>query len=284
MSGNVFIVGKNSFIAKRISAEKLSNFDNIIYTSSTSSGDALVLNLETPEKFNYQLINKNDIVLLFASISSPDVCQKKPDLAYNINVTGTVRFIDSALRRNARIIFFSSDTVYGEAEAAVDENSSANPIGAYAVMKYSVEKEFLNERNFKVFRLSYVYSRDDKYTSYLKKCTENNTIAEIYHPIFRNVIFIDDVVDATVLLVFRWEEFKNQLFNICGPHLLSRLDIANLYKDQVDPTLQMKVVKPDRDYYSARPKTIQMKSLYLENLLGRKPAPIVEAIKLEFKQ
>lgn len=284
MSGNVFIVGKNSFIAKRISAEKLFNFDNVIYTSSTSSGDVLVLNLETPEKFNYQLINKNDIVLLFASISSPDVCQKKPDLAYNINVTGTVRFIDSALRRNARIIFFSSDTVYGEAKTAVDENSSVNPIGAYAVMKYSVEKEFLNERNLKVFRLSYVYSRDDKYTSYLRKCTENNTIAEIYHPIYRNVIFIDDVVVATVSLLFRWEEYKNQLFNICGPHLLSRLDLANLYKDHVDPKLLMKVVEPDKDYYSARPKTIQMSSLYLENLLGRKPAPIVEAIKLEFDQ
>jgi len=282
MLANLFIIGKNSFIAKRFLSQKLSIFNNVFYTSSSSSSDVLALNLETPEKFNYQLINKDDIVLLFASISSPDICQNKPDLAYQINVAGTVRLIESVLKRSARIIFFSSDTVYGEAVTEVDENSPANPLGAYAMMKYSVEKEFVLQQNVKVFRLSYVYSRDDKYTSYLRNCSRNNSIAEIYHPVYRNVIFINDVIEAAVSLAFHWKEYNNQLFNICGPQLLSRLDLANLYKDRVDQKLQMKVIEPDQEYYRARPKTIHMKSLYLENLLGRKPVPISEAIKQEF--
>ena len=48
-------------------------------------------------------------------------------------------------------------------EAPFDENSDPKPLGEYGKMKLLVEKEFSREERFKTLRLSYVFSKDDKF-------------------------------------------------------------------------------------------------------------------------
>ena len=279
----LFVIGKNGYIAKRLLTICLSRKIDISVTSSQSSNNDLKLDLSQPEKFDYDLISKSNLIVLLASISSPDVCKNDFEFAYSINVTGTIKFIEEALKKNARILFFSSDVVYGDTKKKVDENAPISPFGKYAVMKNIVENTFSNEKNFKVFRLSYVFSKTDKFFAYLVSCTKNQTFADIFHPFLRSVIYIEDVIEAILNLHENWGDQSTQVFNICGNRLYSRKEIAELYVKKIDPDLKLNIIKPNNDFFKARPEVINVKSLYLRRLLGRDPLTMEQAIQYEFK-
>lgn len=268
------IIGKNGFIAKKL-------FDRGDYKTTTSNKDDLdgiYFDLNESQEFDYSILDEDTNIILLAAVSSPDICNNNYDEAYKVNVIGTKYFIKKALKRGAKILFFSSDVVYGNTIDKVDENSKTNPFGNYAKMKDEVEKSFEGEQNFKVFRLSYVLSKEDKYLSYLKSCAEKNNVAEVFHPFSRKVVSIEDVLEAIENILFKWDEFDNQKFNICGSEDISRKDIADFYNDAIGGKLKYKTLVPDDKFWEARPKDINMNSIYFEKLLGRKSFKIQQAI------
>jgi len=268
------IIGKNGFIAKKL----FERGEHKVTTSNKLSSDDIYLNLNNPKIFDYSFIDEKTNIIFLAAISSPDICNNNYDEAYKVNVTGTKYFIEEAIKRGAKVLFFSSDVVYGNTLSEVDEYSETNPFGNYAKMKDEVEKAFKNETNFKVFRLSYVLSKEDKYLSYLKSCVDRNEVAEVFHPFSRKVVYIEDVLEAIENILFKWDDFENQKFNICGEKDISRKNIADIYNQAINNKLRYKVIEPNNNFWRARPKNINITSIYLEKLLGRKPTKIQDAI------
>lgn len=268
------IIGRNGFIAKKL-------IDKANYQTTTSdlgNNGSLFLDLKNPENFEYATLNKDTTIVLLAAVSSPDICNNNYEEAYKINVIGTKYFISKAIKRGAKVLFFSSDVVYGNTIKKVTENSQTNPFGNYAKMKDEVEKAFEGEANFKVFRLSYVLSKEDKYLSYLKNCINKNEVAEVFHPFTRKVVYIEDVLQSIENIIENWEKFDNQKFNICGDEDISRKDIADFYNEVVGNKLQYTIIEPDDKFWEARPKDINITSIYLEKLLDRQPTKIKVAI------
>ena len=216
-----------------------------------------------------------------AAESSPDVCANEYERAYALNVLGTAEFIKDALKRGAKVLFFSSDVVYGHREEPVNENDPTEPVGVYAEMKCRVEEEFRGTKDFKVFRPSLVFSKESIFAANLMDCV-NEQKAITAFPMKRSVIYVDDIVEAALNLFERWEEFHNWSFNLCGPELLSRAELAGLYKDIIDDRLEIVQAEAPDGFFLKRPRTINMQSLYLEGLLKRKPTTISEAMKMEF--
>jgi nucleoside-diphosphate-sugar epimerase len=147
-----------------------------------------------------------------------------------------------------------------------------------------LKKTFNEFQNFKVFRLSYVLSNEDKYLSYLKNCIDKNEVAEVFHPFTRKVVYIEDVLQAIENIIKKWDTFDNQKFNICGEEDISRKDIADFYNEAMENKLKYSVTEPDEKFWKARPKDINIKSLYLEKLIGRKPTKIKDAIHQIIKE
>ena len=280
---NIFIIGSNGYIANRLVKNITAKHEIKLVSSHPHGADEIYLDLADASVFKYGLINKDDYVVLLASVSSPDICNNNFDLAYKINVTGTALFARECLKRQARLLFFSSDTVYGDSGESFDENSKCDPAGKYAKMKYEVETEFIGERGFKVFRPSYVFSRDDKFTKYLYDCSRQAKVAEVFHPFYRSTVYIEDLTLAVTSILDEWDKWGNKVFNICGPKLISRLDLAGIYKDEIDRGLKIKSVEPPPDFFESRPRKIEMKSLYFSKLIKRYPITINEAMALEFK-
>lgn len=268
------IIGKNGFIAKKL----LKRGQYKVTTSNELSSDDVYLDLKNSESFDYSYINEQTNIIFLAAISSPDICNNNYDEAYKVNVTGTKSFIEEAIKKGAKVLFFSSDVVYGNTIENVDEDSKTNPFGNYAKMKDEVEKAFENEKNFKVFRLSYVLSKEDKYLSYLKSCVDKNEVAEVFHPFSRKVVYIEDVLEAIENILAKWDNFENQKFNICGEEDISRKDIADFYNKATANKLEYKILEPDDSFWEARPRDINITSIYLEKLLDRKPTKIKNAI------
>lgn len=277
------IVGKTSYIAQRLRQYLNNNYISLTRNDCNDKERDNYFDLLHPMNFDYEIIKPGDFIIFFAAISSPDICEKHYTHAYQINVVGTKYFIEKALNRGARVLFFSSDMVYGNYPHLVfDELSKPDPIGRYAQMKLEVEESFRAYDNFYVFRLSYVFSKDDKFTKYLISCFKNGLPADVFSSLYRNVIYIEDVIQA--ILVLEKNNSNHKLFNLSGIENLSRLDLANLLKSGVYPQLEIRIVEPENSFFEYRPPKIQTKSIHLESLLNRSPLTIKEAIKLEFKE
>lgn len=278
---NILIAGATGYIGHALfDKAKVNCF--AYGTSSTGKNGLLPLRLDAPSEFDYGVIRPGDVVFLTAAISAPDICAREHELAWAVNVTGTSEFIAKVMVRGGRVIFFSSDTVYGQRDDEFDERAACNPAGEYAEMKHEVEKRFLGDPLFKAIRLSYVFSRDDKFTKYLSGCAKRGEEADIFHPFYRAVIHRDDVVEGAIALTQRWDEFSQRTINFGGPEVLSKIDFADCLKSVALPNLRYRVTEPGDEFFNNRPRVIAMSSNILPELLGRPSRCLLEAAQIEF--
>lgn len=219
---------------------------------------------------------EGDIAILLSAISSPDICENNYELAYSINVTGTAKFIDYCFSRRTKVIFLSSDTVNGATGNKVNnEYSEVNPFGNYAKMKYEIEKRYKDNPLFKTLRLSYVLSEEDKFTKYLASCIEKGAYAEVFNGMFRNVILLDTVLESIYRLTMNFDFNNFYLINVSGNQCLSRIDIAEWYKKNIDKRLVYKTIPVPESILNGRPNIIKTESLFLVKLLGHKLTNII---------
>jgi dTDP-4-dehydrorhamnose reductase len=277
----VIVVGSTGYIGSQLYSRAMSKLMTH-GTSSKGESGLLHLQLDAPNDFQYEIIQPLDAVLLTAAISAPDICSREHARAWAVNVTGTTEFVENVINRGGRVIFFSSDTIYGERSDEIDEQAACNPAGEYAEMKCEVEKRFLGNPLFKVIRLSYVFSREDKFTKYLSGCEERGEEAEIFDPFYRAVIHREDAVDGAIALVSRWDEFPQSIINFGGPDVLARTDFAKILQEVALSKLHFRVVEPEANFFKNRPRVIAMQSPILPKLLGRPARTLSEAAKFEF--
>lgn len=275
------VVGGTGYIGSQILARSRSRW-NPIGTSSQTTSAMLHLDLRDPVAFDYSIIGTDDVIFLTAGISAPDRCANDYQGSYAVNVKGTSEFIARSLERGARVIFFSSDTVYGESDTDVDESGACHPGGQYGRMKHEVEQRFLSIPAFKAIRLSFVFSRRDQFTKYLLHCASTGTKAEVFHPFYRAVIHLDDVVDGVLALAQKWNEISAQTINFGGPDVVSRADFAEIIRSVAVPSLAYTVKVPPPEFLANRPGTIRMRSPRLGVLLDRAARSLAEAAKIEF--
>ena len=227
-------------------------------------------------------IKEGDVIIFAAAISEPSVVSAQFGKALAVNVESTGEFIETALGKGCKVLFLSSDAVYGDVETGFDESHPVNPKGAYAEMKAVVEKRFEGNPNFKALRLSYNFYKDDRFTKYLRQCEENGVEAEVFDPLTRSVVHRDDTVDAILSIAANWDNADGQYINCGGPEVLSRQQFTEIVKRVALPTLKFKVTQPPAKFYGDRAAFSEMYSPNLEKILGRKRHTIQEAVELEF--
>lgn len=222
------------------------------------------IDLNQPTNFDYSVLSGIDFIIFTAAISGPDKCASDFEQCWNINVVGTEHFITSAIERGCKVLFFSSDAVFGEDLGVVfDELSKTNATTAYGRMKKHVEDTFRGKLNFKAIRLSYVASKKDRFTSYCLSCVDNKSEAEVFHPFYRNAIVISDVLETVNWLINNWTLLDSQFLNIAGTELVSRIRMADEINRYCGYRLKYKLIIPDNSFFANRPRITQMSSLYL---------------------
>ena len=227
-------------------------------------------------------IKEGDVIIFAAAISEPSVVSAQFQKALAVNVESTGEFIETALGKGCKVLFLSSDAVYGDVESGFDESHPTNPKGAYAEMKAVVEKRFEGNPNFKVLRLSYNFHKDDRFTKYLCQCAESGVEAEVFDPLTRAVVHRDDTVDAILSIAANWDNADGQYINCGGPDVLSRQQFTEIVKRVALQDLKFKVTTPPAKFYADRATFSEMHSPNLEKILGRKRHTIQQAVELEF--
>lgn len=242
------------------------------------------LDLERPGEFDYGKLDSLDYIIFTAAISGPDACADNFDMCWSINVTGTKHFIGEAIQRECRVLFFSSDAVFGDIPGAIyTESSETNARTPYGRMKKAVEDEFKQSPYFKAVRLSYVASAKDRFITYCRNCIQKGETAEVFHPFYRNCIVASDVVRVVEWMGLHWDEYRAFALNVAGMELVSRIRIADELNRIYDGRLQYKMVMPGEAFYRNRPRITQMRSLYLTQYSILKDESFTDKIQREME-
>lgn len=261
----IAIVGSSGYIAKHLMKAFTSQLDEceIVKIDMTEDAD-LKLQLTLPSEFDYDKLVGVDFVIFTAAISGPDMCANEFDKCWEINVTGTSYFIREAIKRNVKVLFFSSDAAFGDIPGHIyDEESETQAYTAYGKMKKAIEDEFKRSELFKCIRLSYVVSENDKFISYCLSCIRKGETADIFHPFYRNCITVSDVIKAILWLMRNWTDFDSFVLNLTGTELVSRVRMADEMNRYFGNKLKYVVSQPDENFFKNRPQVTQMKSKYL---------------------
>lgn len=263
---NIALVGSSGYIAsfliKRFESE--GHIDNILKLDQTDDADEYI-NLQEADKFDFNKLDNIELIVFTAAISGPDKCAVDFDFCWNINVTGTSYFINKAIEHGCKVLFFSSDAVFGDIPGYIyTEESETKAATPYGRMKKAIEDEFKFNEKFKAIRLSYVVSAKDRFVTYCMGCIKRGEEAEIFHPFYRNCVVVSDVVDVVVWFSKHWDEYESYVLNVAGKELVSRVRIADEVNRIIAGNLKYTISFPDGDFYKNRPQITQMVSMYMQ--------------------
>ncbi|MCQ5146249.1 NAD-dependent epimerase/dehydratase family protein [Enterocloster bolteae] len=282
----IAIVGSSGYIAKFLITrfEKQFNIESILKIDQDDIADEK-LNLLEPENFNYEALTDVEFIVFTAAISGPDKCAADYELCWKINVTGTKYFISTAIGKKCKVLFFSSDAVYGDIPGKIyNERSETRAETPYGKMKKAIEDEFKENSMFKAIRLSYVVSTKDKFISYCLSCIQKGEEADIFHPFYRNAVSVSDVVDVVVWLSEHWDEYKGFVLNVAGKELVSRVRMADEINRHLGNKLKYRISTPRDEFYKNRPQTTQMISVYMKKYNIIEDNSFTEKIKYELRE
>lgn len=107
--------------------------------------------------------------------------------------------------------------------------------------------------------------------------------ADIFHPFYRNVIVVSDVVNVVMWFINNWSKYEPNVLNVAGEELVSRVRMADEINRYLGNKLEYKISIPDRSFYDNRPQITQMKSLYMQEYEILEDNTFTEKIQKELK-
>lgn len=190
---------------------------------------ALSLNLLQPD-WSAVLAFKPEVILHCAALSSPERCESQPEAAHQINFSAAAQLCDLAVQIGARLIFTSTDLVYGGARGWYSESDPPQPINAYTRAKVAAERYLLaNHPNAAVARCALVYGR-----SLHGQPTFTETMIERLRRGEPVALFCDEYrtpVPVDALAAALWELAGNEftgVLNLGGAQKVSRYDMGRI--------------------------------------------------------
>jgi len=197
-----------------------------------------------------KLLQGADIVIHLAAISYVEICEEKPNLAFDINVNGTINIAWRCAKNKIPLIFPCSMAIYGNpVKNLIKEDHPYNPTNMYGRTKY-LGLKYIQEISKQFDLPTIIFIKSNVYGTYkvdnknifkktvinifTKKAKDNETI-KIFKPGTqeREFLHIKDAVNAYMLAIKALinKKVNFDILNIGSEKPYSVLEIANLIKE-----------------------------------------------------
>lgn len=286
---NYLIVGANGFLGSYFINELKKNKNRIIATDLNIVGtkddeyikwvqcditnddevDNLLKMIGTPqEEYN---------VIYLAACHHPDVVQKNPRMAWNINISSLSLFLNKA--ENVRSFFYpSTDTVYGEGslDYYFKENDNLNPVNIYGQHKVLAEK-LVTTYGYNVVRFPFLIGTSlspnkKHFYDIIKETIEQGKPMEMFADSYRSTISFRQAAQLTLELIKNYTDDMPKIVNVSSDKALSKYDVGLLIagKYNIDKKLIVPItVKKSQGIFEApRASTTLIDNSLLKKVLN----------------
>jgi len=238
-----------------------------------------------------------DVVFLPAALTFVDYCETHPDECLAINVEGPANVARALLAQGGRLVFYSTDHVFGAREAAYAEDEPAAPLSVYAKSKAAAEERVrtLLPDGHLILRTSWVFGPEKQRKNFVYRAVRTLRVGqELLAPRdqFGQPTYSVDLADTAVAMA---ERGLRGTFHAVGPAQVTRLQFAQLIARVfgldgklirgVDTPVGRAVSSPHAPAAGAapRPLHVALRRDKLVNALGRDPIRNPEAALLEMR-
>jgi dTDP-4-dehydrorhamnose reductase len=186
-------------------------------------------------------LSAGDIVVNTAAFHRTDECEDRPDLAFGVNGMGAHNVAAAANERGAAVVFYSSDYVFGNANASRPyvESDSVAPVNIYGASKAAGETLVrLGNPNAYILRIASVFGtagssgKGGNFVETMLVKARRGERVEVVDDIVMSPTYAADAAALTVALIVRrapagayhlansgacsWREFADGIFAASG--------------------------------------------------------------------
>jgi len=179
-------------------------------------------------------INKIEFIINCAAFAQVDKCETERDLAYSVNADGPKNLAKYALKRNAKLIHFSTDYIFdGNNKRPYLEDDAPDPINYYGYTKLEGEKNIQSIlEDYYIFRIQWLYGKNgpnfiDKIVELAKTKPELKIIADQHgSPTWGNEV-------AKAVISFIQNPPAPGIYNLANQGTTTWYDFATFFLDKL---------------------------------------------------
>lgn len=289
------IVGANGFLGvymqkaiKELTNEKILALD--LNISDTQDDDRTawmacdITNMDDIKKVNEIMKQEEgNKVIYLAAYHHPDLVEKNPRIAWNINITALSNFMNTV--DNIKCFFYpSTDSVYGDgdSETHFKENDALNPVNRYGRHKATAET-LVNAYGYNVVRFPFLIAPSllpykKHFYDQIVETIKNGEKMEMFADSMRSSLDFGTVAELVVKLIENYSEDMPKILNVSGDEDLSKYDVAlriaeslNLPKELIVP---ISADQTEGIFEAKRAKSTLLDNTALKEYLGLKEIKI----------
>lgn len=176
--------------------------------------------------------NKKELkVIYLAAYHNPDLVEKNPRTAWNINITALSYFVNKSA--NIKCFFYpSTDSVYGESKNYYHfkESDSLNPVNIYGKQKVLAE-QIIHTYGYNVVRYPFLISPSlspvkKHFYDFILDDLKQGKKVEMFMDSFRSTISFSQAAQMLIQLMENYSESMPKTINICGDSDMSKYDVG----------------------------------------------------------
>lgn len=253
------VVGANGYLGSYMIRRILSDTEELVLAVARHTGQDygarvqwVTCDIAKPEDIQrlneqYLRVNHKNKIIYLAAYHHPDLVEKNPRLAWDINVTALSYFLNTV--ENVDCFYYpSSDSVYGESFDGYrfKETDSLNPVNRYGHHK-CVAETLVTGYGYNVVRYPFLISPSAvpgkmHFYDVIAETIRQGNVMEMFSDSYRSALSFDTAAQLTIHMMETYSEEYPKVLNVCGDDALSKYDIGLLIADRLGVSREL--IKP----------------------------------------
>ena len=291
----VLITGANGFVGYYLAQELLKKNYAVIATGKGEcrlpfTGDGFIyetLDFTDKESVDKILLHhKPDVIVHAGAVSKPDECELNKEMAFHINVTGTINLLHAAATIKSFFISLSTDFVFDGEKGMYKEDDERKAVNYYGETKILAEDQVMNyEYDCSIVRTVLVYGKPFLRRHNILTNTANALQKEeklrIFNDQLRTPTFVEDLAKGIVSII---EKKATGIYHISGEDKKTPYEMAVATAEylHLDSSLIEAVIEKDFNQPARRPLKTGLDISKAKKELGYQPISFEEGLQKTF--
>lgn len=225
----------------------------------------------------YTKCHKDNKIIYLAAYHHPDLVEKNPKIAWNINICALAQFMN--IIENVKCFFYpSTDSVYGNSENNYHfkEEDKLQPVNRYGKHKATAEC-LVNAYGYNVVRFPFLIAPSllpHKFHFYdqIADAILNGKTFEMFVDSMRSSLDFGTVADLVIDLIINYTEDIPKILNVSGDDDLSKYDIGIMIAKKLevatDLIIPISAEKIEGIFEANRAKSTLLDNTKVKQVLG----------------